>query len=82
MGVETRGPTQDDNGDRSGDGNESSSGDRNGDKDGNGVGSKDGIDEGGGEVKKHKKPHNRCRRHVGNGGDLGENRKKTLTGKG
>ena len=27
-------------------------------------------------MKKRKKPHKSCRRHVGNGGDLGEKRKK------
>ena len=49
-----------------------SSGDGNGDKGGNG----DRIGEGGGETKKRKKPHKSCRRHVGNGGDLGGKRKK------
>ena len=34
------------------------------------------IGEGGGEAKKRKKPHKSCRRHVGNGGDLGGKRKK------
>ena len=74
-GVETRGRTQDGNGDGSGDGNESSSGDGNGDEDGNGNGNEDGIGEGGREAKKRKKSHN-CRRNVGNKGDLGGKRKK------
>ena len=34
------------------------------------------IGEGGGEGKKHKKPHNSCRRDVGNGGDSGVERKQ------
>ena len=67
MGVETLGRTQDGNVDGSGDGNESSS------RDGNG--NEDRIGEGGGEAKKRKKPHNSCRRHVGNGGDLDGKRK-------
>ena len=74
-GVETPGRTQDGNGDGSGDGNESSSGDGNGDENGNGNGNEDRIGEGGGEAKKLKKPHKTCRRHVGNGGDLGGKRK-------
>ena len=74
-GVETRGRTQDVNGGGSGDGNESSSGDGNGDEYGNGDGNEDGIGEGGREAKKRKKPHKSCRRHVGNGGDLGGKRK-------
>ena len=74
--METRGQTQDGNGDGSGDGNESSNGDGNRDKDGNGNGNKDRIGESGREVKKQKKPHKSCRRHVGNGGDLGGKRKK------
>ena len=53
-----------------------------GPKDGNGDGGKDGCDEGGGEVKKHKKLHNKCRCHVGNGGDLGGNTKKNVVRKG
>ena len=36
------------------------------------------IGEGGGEAKKRKKLHTRCRRDVGNGGDLGGNRKKRV----
>ena len=74
-GVETCGRTQDGKGDRSEDGNESSSGD--------GNGNEDIIGEGGGEAKKRKKPQNSCRRHVGNGGDLGgkrKNRKKERVG--
>ena len=35
----------------------------------------DRVGEGGGEAKKRKKPHNSCGRDVGNGGDLGGNRK-------
>ena len=66
-GVETRRRTPDGNGDRNGDGSEDSSGDGNGDK--------DRIGEGGRETKKREKPHNSCRRHVGNGGDLGGKRK-------
>ena len=79
-GVETRGRTQDRNGGESGDGNESSGGDGNEDEDededGNGNGNEDKIGEGGGEAKKCKKPHKSCRRHVGNGGDLGGKREK------
>ena len=69
-GVETRRRTPGGNGDGNGDGSEDSSGDKNGDEDnGNGIG------EGGREAKKRKKPQNSCRRHVGNGGDLGGKRK-------
>ena len=50
--------------------------------DGNGVGDEGGIGEGGGEVKKCKKPHMSCRRDVVNGGDLGGKRKKTWTRQG
>ena len=60
-GVEARGRSQGGNGDGSGDRNESSFGDENGDEDGNGDGNKDRIGEGGGEVKKRKKPHKNCR---------------------
>ena len=74
-GVETRGQTKDGNGYGSGDGNESSSGDGEGAEDGNGNSKEDRIEEGIGEAKKRKKPHKNCRRHVGNGGDLGEKRK-------
>ena len=64
--METRGRTQDRNGDVSRDGNESSNGDgkRNADGDGN----EDGIGEGGGEANKQETA-------VGNGGDLGGKRK-------
>ena len=72
--VEARGRTQDGNGDGSGDGNENSGGDGNGDKDDNGNGHEDRIGEGGREAKRRKKPHKICRRHVGNGGDLGGKR--------
>ena len=49
--------------------------------DGNGDGDEDNgnedrIGEGGREAKKRKKPQNSCRRHAGNGGDLGGKRKK------
>ena len=74
-GVETRRRTPDGNGDGNGDGSEDSSGDGNGDED-NGNGNEDRIGEGGGEAKKRKKPRTSCRRHVGNGGDLGGKRKK------
>ena len=73
--MEIRGRTQDGNGDGSGYGNESSSGDGNGDEDGNGEGNEDGIGEGGEEAKKRKKPLKSCRRHVGNGVDLGKEEK-------
>ena len=73
--VETCERTQDGNGDGSGDGNERSSGDENGDGDGNGNRTEDRIVEVGREVKKLKKPHKSCRRHVGSGGDLGGKRK-------
>ena len=56
------------------DGSEDSSGDGNGNED-NGNGHEDGIREGGREAKESKKPQNSCRRHVGNGGDLGGKRK-------
>ena len=72
--METRSRTQDGNGDGSGERNESSSGEGNGDENGNG--NEDRIGEGGGEAKKCKIPHKSCRRRVGNGGDLGGNRKK------
>ena len=76
-GVETRRRTQDGNGGRSGDGNESSRGDGNGDEDGNGK--EDRIGESAGAAKKRKKPYKSCRRHVGNGGDLGGMRKDVET---
>ena len=74
-GVETRRRTPDGNGDGDGDGSEDSSGDGNGDED-NGNGNEDRIEEGRREAKKRKKPKNSCRRHMGNGGDLGGTRKK------
>ena len=77
--VETRGRMQYRNGDGSGDGNVSSSGDEKGNEGGNGNGNKNTIGEGGREAKKRKKPHKTCRRHVGNGGDLGGKRKKCRT---
>ena len=55
-----------------GDGSEDSS---NGGED-NGNGNEDRIGEGGREAKKRGKPQNGCRRHVGNGGDLGRKREK------
>ena len=58
-----------------GDGSEDSSGDGNGDDD-NGNGDENEIGEGGREVKKRKKPQNRCRRRAGNGGDTAGKRKK------
>ena len=73
--METPGRIQDGNGDGSGDGNKSNSGDGNGDED-NGNGNEDRIGDGGEEVKKCKKSHKTCRRHVRNGGDLGRKRKK------
>ena len=54
----------------------SSSADGNGDKDGNGDGTEGGIGERRREARKRKKPHNSCRRDVGNGVDLGGKRKK------
>ena len=57
-GVETREQSQDRNGDGSGERNERSLGDENGDEDGN----EGGIGEGGGELKKRKKPEKNCRR--------------------
>ena len=74
--METRGQTQDVNGDGSGYGNERSSGDGNRNKDGNGNGNEVRIGEGEREVEKQKKPHKSCRRPVGNGGDLSGKMKK------
>ena len=87
-GVEVNEGVQDGNGDGNGDGSEDSSGDGNGDEDNgnrdedngnrdadNGNGNEDRIGEGRREAKKRKKPQNSCRRHVGNGGDLGGKRK-------
>ena len=74
-GVETRRRTPDGNGDGNGDGREDSNGDGNWYED-NGNGNEDRIGEGGRGAKKRKKPLNSCRRHVGNGGDLGRKRGK------
>ena len=73
--METRGRTRDGSEVGSGDGNESSCGNVHGDEDRNGDGNEDGIGEGGGEAKKRKEPYKSCRRHVGNGGDLGGKQK-------
>ena len=70
-GVETRGRTQFKNGDGSGDGNEISNGYGNRDRDRN----EDRIGEGGGEARMRYKPHKSCKRDVGNGEDLGEEKK-------
>ena len=70
--METRGRTQDGNGD----GNKRSSRDGDEDKDGGGDGNEERIGEGGRETKERKKPHKSCRRHVGNEGDLGGKRGK------
>ena len=44
---------------------------------GTGAGTRTGLGgEGGREAKNYKKMHKSCRRHVGNGGDLGGKRKK------
>ena len=56
-----------------GSGNEDSNVDGNRDED---NGNEDRIGEGGREAKKRKKPHKSCRRHVGNGGDIGGKMKK------
>ena len=61
------------NGDGNGDRSENCSGDGNGDDD---NGNENRIGEGGGEAKKRKKPQISCRRHAGNGGDMGGKRKK------
>ena len=67
--METRRRTPDGNRD----GSEDSSGDGNRDED---NGDEDRIGERRRGAKKHKKPQNSCRRHVGNGGHLGGKRKK------
>ena len=82
--VEVNEGAQDENGDGSGDGVGTGTGtgvetrrrtpDGNGDED-NGNGNEDRIGEGGREAKKRKKPQNSCRRHSGNGRDLGGKRK-------
>ena len=66
----TRRRTPDGNGDGNGNGyrSEDCSGDRNEDDD---NGNENRIGEGGREAKKRKKPQNSCRRHAGNGGDMG-----------
>ena len=69
--METRRRTPNGNGDVS----EDSSRDGNGDDD-NRNGNEDKIGEGGREAKKCTHPQNSCRRHAGNGGDLGGKRKK------
>ena len=47
-----------------------------------GDGNEDGIREGGGGEKKREKPHkSSCKRHVENGGGLGEKTEKTQTRK-
>ena len=66
--METRRRTPDGNGDGNGGWSEDSS------EDGNG--NEDRIGEGGRAVKKRKKPQSSCRRHVGNGEDLGGKRKQ------
>ena len=76
MGVETRGRTQDGNGEGNGDGNESSGGDGNRCEGGNRDGNENRIEEGRGEAKKYKKSHKSCRRDVGNGGNLSGKIKK------
>ena len=76
--METRGQTQNSNGDGSGDGSESSSGDENGGENGNENGNEGRIGEGGGEVKKRKKPRKSCRHYVGNECDL-DGKKKNHT---
>ena len=68
--MEARRRTSDGNGDGNGVGSGDSSRDGNGDED-NENGNEDRIGEGGRETKKRKKPQNSCRRHAGNGGDLG-----------
>ena len=65
-GVETRRRTKVENGH----GSEHSSVDGNGDEN-NGNGNEDRIGEGRTEANKRKESQNSCRRHVGNGGDLG-----------
>ena len=75
--METRRQTPDGNGDGNGDESEDSSGDGNEDED-NGNGNEDRIGEGEREAQKRKNPQNGCRRHAGNGGDLGRKRKKSI----
>ena len=61
-GVENQVRSKDRKGNGSGDRNESSFGYENRDEDANKDGNESGIAEGGGEVKKRKKPHKNCRR--------------------
>ena len=72
-GVGIRRRIPDGNGDGNGDVSEGCSGDGNGDDD---NGNENRIWEGGRGTKKRKKPQNSCRRRAGNGGDMGEKRKK------
>ena len=76
-GVETRRRSPDGNGDGNGNGSEDSRGDGNGGEDNRNV-NEIVIGEGGREAKKRKKPQYSCRRHVGNGGDLGGKRKNCV----
>ena len=75
-GVETRGRTQYRNEDGSGDENKISNGYRNRSGNMDGDRNEDMIWEGGGEAKKRVKPHKGCKRDVGNGEDLGGEKKK------
>ena len=59
--------------------NENSSGDGDGEGDGNRDGNEDEMGEVGGEAKKSKKQNKSCTRDLGNGEDLGGNRKKMYT---
>ena len=72
--INTHTHTPDGNGDGNEDGSEDSSRHGNGDDD-DGNANEDRIGEGGREAEKHKKPQKSCRRHAGNGGDLGGKRK-------
>ena len=72
-GVGIRRRTPDGNGDGNGDVSEDCSGGGDGDED---NGNENRIGEGGRGTKKRKKPQNSCRRHAGNGGDMGGKRKK------
>ena len=71
MGIRRR--TPDGNGDGNGDVSEDCSGDGGGDED---NGNENRIGKDGRGTKKRKKPQNSCRRRAGNGGDMGEKRKK------
>ena len=80
VGAEVNEGAQDGDGDGSGDGAGTGTGvethrrtsEGNGDED---NGNENRIGKGGREAKKRKKPQNSCRRHAGNGGDLGGKRK-------